>query len=278
MAVNLFAIAGFRRKIDHHLQFIVDDRRTPDLRRIGDKGVAGRNQSGCIVTLETAIGRIRLAIFDANVDKTFVTHRQADVGCDLHRGTIAFVELAIAHFNAATFAGILQYEVQHAGYGVRTVLRRGAITKHFDLLQCDRRNHRDVRALRTIGHAIAQPGNDGCTMTALAIDQDQRLIGCHATQLRRPHDRRRITDRLRVDAIGRNNVANQIAEIGSALVDEFVSSNDVYRDHRFGHRARLPASTGGDNFFNFAVLVSIRIGVLRHRLLRKSYRQRCNPQ
>jgi hypothetical protein len=76
--------------------------------------------------------------------------------------------------------------------------------------------------LRAVGDAVADPIDDCCAMPALAVHEDQSVVGRKAAQVCRPDDRRGVADRLRVDVVRRHHVPKQIAQVGIALILELL--------------------------------------------------------
>ena len=129
---------------------------------------------------------------------------------------------------------VLEQEVQHAGDGVRAILGRRAVAQHLDLSQRDRRDGRNVRALRPVGDTIADPRDDRAPMPALSVDQHQRMVGREAAQGRGANEPACVTDWLRVDVVGGHEGSQLIANVGVALPDDVFGRNDVDRHRRVG--------------------------------------------
>ena len=221
-SVGLRAVTELKTQVCENLQVVVDLRGTPDLSRIQNSRVTCCDKRGRIITLDGAIRRIRLAVFKTEVGKTGIRQWQADIGCDAVLIAVAFAESTVLRIQRYAFGVVSKNEVQYAGNGVRTVLRRSAVTKDFDLLQCNRRNNGNVRSLCTVGNAVTEPVNNRSTMTALAVDQNQCVVRCEAAKVRRAHNRRCVTDGLGVDVIGGHDIANEVRKVRVALVTEII--------------------------------------------------------
>ena len=89
-------------------------------------------------------------------------------------------ELTELDFSLATIAIVLRDEVDYARDSVRTVLGGRAITKHFDALHGEARNHADVHTVCAVAGRRCEELYERGTMPALAVDEDQRLVGCRA--------------------------------------------------------------------------------------------------
>jgi hypothetical protein len=59
-------------------------------------------------------------------------------------------------------------------------------------------------------------------MPPLAVDQHQRVIGRQAAQIGGPNDCRRIRNRLHVDVVRRDDIAQQVLQVRVALVLEII--------------------------------------------------------
>ena len=79
MSVELEAIAEQVAEIAEELEVVVDFRRAPDLGRIANIPVAGRDQSRRVATLDAAIARRGVAVFEAEVGKPGGAERQPHV-------------------------------------------------------------------------------------------------------------------------------------------------------------------------------------------------------
>ncbi len=73
------------------------------------------------------------------------------------------------------------------------------------------------------------------------------MVGRQVAQVGRAHHRGGVADRLGVDVVRRGEGAQQVLQIGVALVDELLDRDDVDRHHRLDHRARLRPGAGDDD-------------------------------
>ena len=98
-------------------------------------------------------------------------------------------------------------------------------------------NRGDVRALRPVGYAVADPGDDRAPVPALAVDQHQRVVRGEAAQVGGTDDPGRVAHRLRVDVEGGDQRPQLIPHVGAALTDDVLVGDGVYRDRRRDHRS-----------------------------------------
>jgi hypothetical protein len=94
------------------------------------------------------------------------------------------VVLAVGDVRAAAVVGLAQADVDHAGYGVGAVDRRGAVAQHFDAVDGDLGDGVQVDGGRAAPHRAVQV-DQRRGVGAHAIDQHQCLVGPLAAQ----HDR-----------------------------------------------------------------------------------------
>ncbi len=246
VAIELQAVGVQVAEVAEQLQVVLAGRIAPGLRRVGHGGVAGRDECRRIGALHAAVGRTGIAVLQAEVGEAVVAERQPDVAGDVVRVAVARAVGAGIELQAAPLTGVLQQEVHHAGDGIGAVLRRGAVAQHFHLPQGDRRNGRDVRTLRAVGHA-AEPDEDRRAVAALAVDQHQRVVVGEVAQARRPYERGGAADRVRGDVEGGNQVPQPVVERGGALAHDVAKWDGVDGNRGFGHRARLRAAADDDH-------------------------------
>ena len=149
VAVKLQLVGEQAAEVAEQLQLVLDRRVAPDLRRVGHVGVTGRDQRRGVGPLHAAVGRVGVAVLQAEVDEPGVPERHSDVTSHGIRIAVARAVGAGIERQAAAGAVVLEQEVDDARDRIRAVLRRGAVTQHLDLPQRNRGNGRDVRSLRT---------------------------------------------------------------------------------------------------------------------------------
>ena len=66
-------------------------------------------------------------------------------------------------------------------------------------------------------------------MASLAVDQHQSVIRCQAAQVGGANQRCCVTDRLIVDVIGGNDISEQVAHVGVALIAHSLTADHVDR-------------------------------------------------
>ena len=177
VAVELGPVAP-GAEVGEQLQIVLDQRRAPDARRGAHVLVAAVDHRQRAAVVHRAVGRLGAAVLQAEVQEPFRAERQAGVagerearriaadavaraadGAAGRRVAVVPVEVpAGAELHAAPGARVLQLEVHDAGDGVGAVLGRRAVPQDFDLPQGDGRNGRQVRPLRPVGDAVAEPG------------------------------------------------------------------------------------------------------------------------
>ena len=239
MAVELHAVAEQVAEVGEELEVVVDLRRTPDLGRVADGGVAGGGERRRVAALGAAAGGVGVAVLHAEVDEPGPAERQAGVAGDRVRAAVARAERAAAQLEAAAGPVVLEQDVHHAGDRVRAVLRRGAVAQDLDLAQRDRRDGREVRPLGALLHAVGVvPGDDRSPVAAFPVDQQQRMVGREAAQMRRADDGGGVAVLLRIHVEGGQDGAQLVGEVGVALPDEVGGGDGVDRRRRIGDRPR----------------------------------------
>ena len=173
--------------------------------------------------------------------------RQPGVARDGVSAAVARAVAAGVQLEAAAAAVVLEQKVQHPGDGVGAVLGRRAVAQHLDLPQRDRRDGRDVGALRSVGDAVADPGDDRAPVPALAVDQHERVVWGEAAQVGWSDESSRVPDGLGVDVVGRDQGPQLIADVGAALADDVLERDGVDRHRRLDDRSRLGAAADDDH-------------------------------
>ena len=189
--------------------------------RVAQIRIAGRDDVLRIRALNAAVGRPGVAVLQAEVHEPVPAERQSGIPGDRERlppaaypvagmldvaddaipagGQATRVRIAVsacAELQAAARTGILELEVHDAGNGIRAILRRCAVAQHLGLPNRNRGDDGEIRPLRAVRNAVAEPGDDRRAVAALAVDQDQRVIGRQIAQVHWPDDGPRVTNRL----------------------------------------------------------------------------------
>ena len=237
VAVELRAVGEQVPEVAEELQVVVDLRGSPDLGRVGHRGVAGRDERRRVAPLGAAAGGAGAAVFDAEVGEPGPAERQAGVAGEGVPAAVAGGAGPGAQLDAAAGPVVPEQEVEHAGDGVRAVLRRRAVPQHFDLPQRDRRNRGEVRSLGALLHAVGVvPDDDRPPVAPLAVDQHQRMVRGQPAQVRRPHDGGGVAVLLRVDVEGGQDRPQPVGEVAAALPRDVGGRDGVDRRRRLGHR------------------------------------------
>ena len=135
-------------------------RRTEDLRRRPTYLViAGGDQIQCVAALHAATGLVNVHELEAEVGKAGSRQRQADVARNTHFVAVAVIVLAPASFQQSPLGVVAQHKIQRTGNGVGTILRRSTVTQHFQPLERNGRDYRNISTLRSIRNAAAQEGD-----------------------------------------------------------------------------------------------------------------------
>jgi hypothetical protein len=103
---------------------------------------------------------------------------------------------------------IFEHEVDHAGNGIRAILRRGAIPQYLHPLQPEGRNLTQISGLRKT------TGNQSGAMLPFAVDQNQGVIRRETAQARRTHKCRTFTDREALHIERRHGLDELVGEFG----------------------------------------------------------------
>ena len=198
-----------------------------------------------------AAGLRIVEIFAGEVDEAAVAELDAGVGGDLVAFAVAFVELAIAS-NRFEPGVIAQPVVEHAGDGVRTILRSRAFAQDLQVFhgQCrDRRKVGAVRAERKSGLAAAKHLDEGRTVEALAVKHDQDLVRRKATERGWAHEGRGVGNRILTDEERGDDILQRIEHVRGRRSGEVVGGDDIDRRRRVGHAAVEPAGADHDDVF-----------------------------
>ncbi len=193
-----------------------------------------------------AVGGVALLGVDGDRQEAVRAQLEAGPAVDVGGGAIVDVArrpgaleigvvLAVRGFDAATVVGFAQVQVQHAGDGVGTVLRRGAVTQHFDAVERGFGNGVQVDGGRTAaGRAVDV--DQGRAVLALSVDQDEGLVRRQAAQAGRA-DIVGAVDGGRTREVQRRGDARQgLAQFAVALGLQGIGGDDV--DGRQGVEAR----------------------------------------
>src|SRR5690606_10920464 len=194
-----------------------------------------------------AVGRVLLAQLRGQVEEAAaVADRQSAVAGELVLLPITRRVLAGARGDAAAGGTALQHHVDHARDGVRAVLRRGAVAQDLDPFDGRHRDGVEVHRRGTTALAAIDVEQRG-HVPALAVDQHQHLVRCHAAQLRGTDGAGAVGDR-RARAGQRGQGTRQRGrQLGGAGGRQRLRGDDVDRRSRLGDGAVRHAGAGDDH-------------------------------
>ena len=142
VSVELQAVAEQVAEIAEELEVVLNLGRAPDLGWLSDIGIASCEESRHVATLDAAVGRIGTPILEAEVGETCLAEWQPDVAGEGVRFAVPPLaegpgdELEATAGNDCPWAA----KLNHAGDGVRAVLRRRAAAQYLHLPQGNRRD------------------------------------------------------------------------------------------------------------------------------------------
>ena len=171
------------------------------------------------------------------------------------------VEHPVVQGQATAAVSLTQAQVDDAGDGVGTVLGRGAVTQDFHRAQGHRGDGVQVEG----GGATAERAVDvdqGTDVAALAVDQDERLVGREATQGRRADVVGTVRDGRAGEAERRCGVGEGGGQFGTgAVAGQGLGLDHV--DGRDGVEARTAhgAGAGDDDLFQGVGLIRLGRGL-----------------
>ena len=266
--IEFRAVRDIDRGIENDLPAMAG-RAAPDLcgqrviRKCTDIAWVLRGIGHSVGARHAAAGLAVAVVFTRQVGEADVAQLEARVGGELIALAVAVtVILAIAALYFHAVVVVAQAIVHHTGDGVRAILRGGAITQNFEVLDRDFGDRADVRTLRTITEAGVTTRIDlhQCrSVEALAAQHDQRFVGRKAAQRRRVHKARRIRDRVLRSIERWHNVLDHIDQVGCALRGQVLAADDVDRRGRAGRGAVGTACADDDNILSLCLAGGGRI-------------------
>ena len=141
VSVRLQTAVGCVAEVAEELDIAVHCRRSPDLGRVRHHvGVASRAKRDGVAAGRAPVGRIRAAVFQAEIGETTAAQREADVAGHAVGLAVTLKMRAGVQRHRSARGGVFQLEVYDTGNRVRAVLRRCAVAQYFDLPQRDGRN------------------------------------------------------------------------------------------------------------------------------------------
>ena len=205
-------------KVAEEFIVVLDLRRAPDLRRGPSYVLIARlDQSPRIVALHAAASLVGIHELEAEVGKSVLGQRQAQVGRHVHLVTVPMIVLTPACVYRQALRVFPEPEIQDAGDGVRAVLSRRAVTQYFHPLECNGRDHRNIGRMRPVRNTASQEGDHGGAVAAFAVDQHQRRVRRQPAQVGRANERCGVANRLLVDVVGRHGRRQQRVHVADAV-------------------------------------------------------------
>ncbi|KAF1066181.1 MAG: hypothetical protein GAK45_02000 [Pseudomonas citronellolis] len=193
----------------------------------------GRVADGDVVAVPGAVVQAAahraflLAVFGTEVEKAGFTEGQPDIAAGAMGEAVAGGGLADIADHRAALVGRLEDDVDHPGDGVRTVLRRGAVAQHLDMVDGADRDGVEVDP----GGALLQAAADiqvGGFMAALAVHQHQHVVGAEAAQRLRVGQRRGI-ERLGLAGQRGQQLDQRIAQVDRAAAAQLLGADHIDR-------------------------------------------------
>ena len=191
--------------------------------------------------LAGAVGFLAIAVFDAEVDEAVVAEFEAVVQAAVQHGAVAFAGLAGLEEDLGFLGLLLQHDVDDAGDGVGTVLRRGAVAQHFDALDRGDRDGVDVGTGRAAGDGLLHV-HQRLLVAALAVDQHQHLIGSEGAQGGRAQDVGAVADGGAREVEAGFQHLQELAQLAGAGALELLAVDHVDRCCGVGGGAVLRAA------------------------------------
>ena len=235
------------------------------LARVEGVGRVDRGEAGAEITIEgierpggghaaevllagigqRAVGAAAVAGEDRCEDEAVLAERGAVIGGGLTHNAIALLGETIGGVETVTH-GAVEHHIQHAGDGIGSILCRSAVTEHLDApdsgagdgVEVDRNGAAADEAV----HVHQRAG-----VAALAVDEQQRLVGREAAQCGRTNVVRAVTDRGARKIEGGHQRLEHLGRLGVPAEVEVEVREHVDRHDRLGDRTRIEARAGGDD-------------------------------
>ena len=171
----------------------------------------------------------------AQREETAPPQAEASRGLDRALLAVASRVAAVARPHVEAAVALAQLEVEHAGDGVRAVLRRRAVAQHLHAGDGDARQAADVHAVRPEG---AQ-AHHRAPMPPLAVHEHQRMVRIQPAQVRRTHERGPVGNGIPRHVERRHQRVDDIQQIRGLHALQVLGVERIHRHHRVGSRARL---------------------------------------
>ena len=203
------------------------------LRRDGDAALAGGEPPGAADVEQAAVGEVDVVALRCRPGRSACSWLPANDPFDRPK-----FEVTLGRAHAA-----LEHDVDHAGDGVRAVLRRGAVAQHLDVIDRRHRDRVQIDAGRAAADAAVQV-HQRALVPALAVDQHQHLIGTEPAQRRRPHRVGAVGDRRPREIERRRQRLDHLRRLGVAARGNLLVRDDVDRHRLLGRGAGRARSDG----------------------------------
>ncbi|MNS57803.1 hypothetical protein D3C72_907020 [compost metagenome] len=165
---------------------------------------------------------------------------KARLQVDLIALAIAFRILRVAHGDFRT-GRIVENDVDHAGDGVGTVLRRGAVAQHFDALDGGHGN------LRQVGRLRAARTQQGAAVETLAVNQHQGLVRRQAAQGGGTHEDLPVSHRQALHHVRGNQLRQHVVQIRRLDGADIFAVEDIHGRHGVELRTVAAARASDDH-------------------------------
>ncbi len=190
--------------------------------------------------------RVLLQELTSDVQEALLADLEAVVRRGLDLGTVAAAGDAGGGHDVGKIGVVLGDDVDHAGDRVGAVLRGGAVAQDLDALDRTGRDRVEVGADCAAAERAIEV-DQRALVAALAVDQDQDLVGSQAAQARGIDVVRTVGHGLRRRYVGRGQGRQHASGLGPAAARDLVSGDDVDRDRRVHVGARRARSDDHDD-------------------------------
>ncbi len=206
------------------------------------------------------LGEVAILLFDGEADEALVEERKAHIGGQIVAGAAGLQ--AVGGVNAAAIKIIargggkcaargffLEDDVDDAGNGVGAVLGGGAVQQHFDVIDRRFRNQRNVGGRGAGRKAAAIDLQVAGVVTALAVHQNQCVVGRQAAESGGERQVGGVAAEL-LRGEGGNGLAQSLAKVvGARALGQGVAAQHGDGRGAVGGRHALHARAGDDYGF-----------------------------
>jgi hypothetical protein len=133
-------------------------------------------------------------------------------------------------------------------------LGRCTVAQDLELLDRNRRDRRQIRALRAACERLVAQLNDGGAVPTLAVHQEQRFVGRQAAQAEWPDKGGGVVAAEPRNVQCHDLRAQHVRHVGEARFGQSLTADDIDRRRRVGHgRAGAPGASDNNLFQRFAL-------------------------